>query len=172
MIRVFQTVRAAPAVQAASVWMETRSRREQRLVIAMTCLAIVAVGWYGVAQPILRMREAATVRIETAAVLLARLQAAPVGGATIGQVAAVQAPLDGPVADVLATRASAAGLTPTRIEPDSDGASVVINNARYDAVIPFVATIEGVDGALVRDVRIEQAGQPGLVRLQMRVSQP
>jgi len=167
MIRSFETVRTAPAVKAATVWLETRSRREQRLILVFAGLAAAAVAWYGVAQPILRVREDATVRIETAAVLLARLQAAP-----IGQVAVVQAPLGGPVADILNQRASAAGLTPAGVEPDVDGASVVIENARYDAVIPFVATVEGVDGAMLRDLRIERTGQPGLVQLQMRVAQP
>ena len=166
MIRSFH-IRTAPAVKAATAWMETRSRREQRLILVFAGLAAIAAAWYGLAQPILRTRENATVRIETAAVLLARLQAAPVG-----QIAAVQAPMGGPVADILTQRASAAGLTSAGVEPDADGASVVIENARYDAVIPFVATVEGVDGATVRDVRIERTGQPGLVRLQMRVAQP
>ena len=167
MIRRLEGLSAAPAVKAATVWLDTRSRREQRLILAMAGLAVVAVAWYGLAQPIQRMREDAAIRIETAAVLLARLQAAPVG-----QVVAVQAPLDGAVADILTQRAAAAGLTPTRIEPDADGASMVIDNARYDAVIPFLAAVEGVDGAVVQDVRIEQAGQPGIIRLQMRVRQP
>lgn len=160
---------APPALRAASAWLDARSRRERVLILGLGLLAVVAVLWYGLALPLMRAREAATLRIETAAELSSRLRTTP---AAVG--APGVAPLEGALADVVARRAEAAGLALTRVEPDAagEGASIGIDNARYDAVMPFVAALEGADGAQVRNLSVERTGQPGMVRMQMRIVRP
>ena len=166
MTTVVQSLRLRPAAQAATAWLDARSVRERRLIVGLTILAAIAVLWYGVSQPIIRARESATARIETAAQLSARLDSA-----SPHRTASVDAPVAGDMADILRQRAVALGLSPDRIEPEADGAGIVIEGARYDAVIRLIAAVEGVDGGVVQDLRIERGNAPGIVRLQMRVRQ-
>lgn len=161
---VFRRLHHAPAAQAAAAWLATRSLREQRLIAGLTILAGIAVLWYGVAQPILRAREAATARIETAAQLNVRLDSV-----TPGQTASAGNPVAGEMADVLRQRAVALGLSPDRIEAEAEGAGIVIEGARYDSIVRLIAAVESVDGGVVQDLRIDRGNAPGLVRLQMRV---
>ena len=74
--------------------------------------------------------------------------------------------------DRLVGRATAAGLAATGVETNGDAFAFSIDTARYDAVIAFIAALEGADGAVIRSLRIEGAGQPGLVRVRMQVSRP
>ncbi len=164
------TLIAVPPVhRAALAWMEGRSRREQRLLQVMAALLVLAMAWYGVALPLMRAREAAMARIETAARLQSRILTAP-AGASAGAV--VPAAIEGGLAEVVTQRAAAAGLASSAVEDSGDALVFSIDNARYDAVIPFVAALEGVDGAVIQSLRIEAAGQPGLVRVRMQVSRP
>lgn len=149
------------------MWLDARSVRERRLILGLSILAGIAVLWYGILQPLHRAREAAAVRIETAAQLSARLRTASPGAAAVSE-----APLTGEMADILRRRAVTFGLSPDRIEPEAGGAGITIENARYDAVMRFVGAVEGVDGGAVQDLRIERGNSPGIVRLQMRVRQP
>lgn len=166
MTTIVRSVRLSPATQAAVAWLDARSVRERRLIIGLTALAVIAIVWYGVLQPILHARESATVRIETAAQLSARLNSAAPRGPT-----AVETPVAGQMADILRQRAVAFGLSADRIEPEADGAGIVIENGRYDSIIRFIAAVEGVDGGVVQDLQIDRGNAPGMVRLQMRVRQ-
>ena len=161
-------VAVPPVHRAALAWIESRSRREQRLLQVMGALLVLAVAWYGVALPLMRAREAATARIETAARLQSRLLTAPASSTATPPVAAI----NGDLAQVVTQRATAAGLAATGVEANGDAFAFSIDTARYDAVIAFIAALEGADGAVIRSLRIEGADQPGLVRVRMQVSRP
>lgn len=163
------SIAVPPVHRAALAWIESRSLREQRLLQVMGALLVLAVAWYGVALPLMRAREAATARIETAARLQSRVLSAP-AGASAG--AAAPAAIEGGLAEVVTQRAAAVGLATAAVEESGDALSFSIDNARYDAVIPFVAALEGVDGAVIQSLSIEAAGPPGLVRVRMQMSRP
>lgn len=147
-------------------WFAARSGRERGLILCLGALAAICGLWYGVGSPLLEIREAAHARLiaasEASASLEARAQATETSNLTA---------LQGPISDVMATRAAAFGITLTQIEAggSDDTASAIVTSDRYDAVMPFVAALERVDGAQILSLRLVQAGKPGLVRLQIRV---
>lgn len=151
--------RALPAVERANAWLDGRSRREHVLLIALAVLGIAAVGWYGIIQPLLVARQTAVQRIELYEGLQARLRAAPAGAAPAPGVVSLSGPLDEAVRQAAAAQALTA-----EVSGDADRVSVTIAGARFDGFVPFIRALEG-GGAVVDDLRMETAGQPGLINL-------
>lgn len=165
MIARLAALRASPppVFQAASAWLDQRSQRERWLIGVMGVLIVAALLWYGLARPLAQARAEAMTRIDTQAMLQSRLRTATPG------VAAAPPALEGPVAEVVAQRAAAAGLALTSASAQGDDVAVALANARFDAVVPFLQTLESSDELILRRVQIDRAGQPGLVNLQMQV---
>ena len=133
------------------------------MIAVLAVVVVAALLWYGLARPLAQARAEATTRIETQSLLQSRLRNATPG-------AAATAPaLDGPVADVVAQRAATAGLALTNATGQGDDVAIVLDNARFDAVIPFVQALESADGLTIRRLQIDRGAQPGLVRLDMQV---
>ena len=130
----------------------------------MAALAVVAVAWYGVVQPIMRAREAAVARIETAAMLQSRLRTASPGGTRR------PAKMEAGLAETVRRRAADLALSPESIKSEGEDVDIAIASAQYEAVVGLVAVLEGTDGATVQDLQIKAAGQPGMVSLGMRVT--
>lgn len=158
--------RAAPAVERANAWLAGRSARERMLLIVLAVLGVAAVAWYGIIQPLLVARQTAVERIELYEGLQARLRAAPAGAAS----APGAAPLSGPL-DEAARQAVAAQALTAEVTGDADGVSVTITGARFDSAVPFVRALES-GGAVVDDLRLETAGQPGLINLTLTAARP
>lgn len=165
-------LRAGRSVQAAGAmgaWLAKRSGRERVLILCMGVLAGISVVWYGIASPLLELRSAAHARLEAADEFSARHEARSAATGT-AQLTALQ----GPISDVMGTRAAAFGLSLTQVETDGsdNAASVVVVSDRYDAVMPFVAVLERVDGVQIQSLSLASAGKPGLVRLQISARRP
>lgn len=158
--------RATPAVERANAWLAGRSRRERVLLAALAVLGIAAVGGYGIIQPLMVARQTAVERIELYEGLQARLRAAPAGAAPAPGVVPLSGPLDEAVRQAAAVQALTA-----EISGGPDQVSVVVANARFDSAVPFVRALES-GGAVVDDLRLETAGQPGLINLTLTAARP
>lgn len=166
MIAATVRARALPAVERGNAWLAERSARERLMLLVLAVLGVVAVGWYGVVQPLLIARQTAVARIELYEGLQARLRAAPPGAAP----APGAVPLTGPL-DAAARQAAAAQGLSAEVTGDADRVSVVVANARFDSAVPFVRALES-GGAVVDDLRMETAGQPGLITLTLTAARP
>ncbi len=156
-------------MRAMGDWLDARPARERGLILCLGLLICICVLWYGVAKPIFDMRNAAQTRLTTAEATHMRLTPpSAVRGA--GHLE----PLQGSMSDVMLARASALGLSLTQVASDGsqDGASAVIVSGRYDLVMPFIATIERVDGAQIETLSLVSVNEPGLVRLQISARRP
>ncbi len=167
MIVAVVRARAAPAVERAQEWLAGRSRRERALLTVLAVLGVAIIGWYGVIQPLLVARQTAVARIELYEGLQARLRAAPIGAApTPAGAVAISGPLDEAVRQAAAAQGLAADVT-----GDGDRVDITVAGARFDSAVPFLRALEG-GGVVVDDLRMETAGQPGLINLTLTASRP
>lgn len=166
MIVAVVRARALPAVERANVWLADRSERERLLLIVLAILGIAAIGWYGIIQPLLTARQTAFARIELYEGLQARLRATPTGVAPVPGAVLNSGPLDQAVRLAAAEHALTASVT-----GDAGRTSVTIASARFDSVVPFVRALES-SGVVVDDLRMEAAGQPGLINLTLTAARP
>lgn len=166
MIVAVVRARALPAVERANAWLDGRSQRERVLLIGLAVLGVVVIGWYGIIQPLLIARQTAVERIELYEGLQARLRAAPAGAAPAPSVVPISGPLDEAVRQAAAAQALTAEVT-----GDADRVSVTVAGARFDSAVPFVRALES-GGAVVDDLRMETAGQPGLINLTLTAARP
>lgn len=155
--------RASPAIAAASDWMAGRSLREQALIAALGGFVLVAVLWLAILRPLLDARAAAIGRIAAYETVMVQIR-------TAGAVGPTAQPLTGPLEAAIPTQAATFGVIPT-VAAEGDAVTVTVTEARYDSVVPWLAGLE-TSGAVLSSVRIERGGQPGVVNVSLRVSQP
>lgn len=165
---IVDTVRGhgLPVVKRAHAWLAERSARERTMLLILGGLGIVAVGWYGVVQPLVVARQTAVARIELYESLQARLRAAPAGAPSAPGAAPVTGPLDEAARQVAAAHALTA-----EVVGDPDRISVTLRNARFDSAVAFVDALER-GGSTVDDLRMEAVGQPGLINLTLIAERP
>lgn len=158
--------RSLPAIERARAWLSERSRRERLLLLTLAVLGVAAVGWYGLIQPLLIARQTAVERIELYEALQARLRATPQSAAA-SPVAVV---MTGPLDQALRQAAAVHALSP-EVVGDAERVALTIGGARFDSAVPFLQTLEG-SGVVITDLRLEAAGQPGLVNVTLTASRP
>lgn len=154
----------SPALDSAAAWMASRSRREQALIAFLGGVLVIAVVWLALLRPLLDARATAVGRIAAYEQVMVDVRAA--GGA----VAAPAAALSGPLPTAIPTQAATFGIVPTVIGDDAS-AEVSVTGARYDAVIPWLASLEA-SGATLSSVNIRRGASEGVVDVTLRVLQP
>ena len=154
----------SPALDNAVVWMAGRSRREQVMIAFLGGLVLIAVVWLLLLRPLLDARATAIGRIAAYEQVMVDVRTS--GGA----VAAPTTALSGPLQTAIPTHAATFGLTPT-VTGDDASAEVGVTGARYDAVIPWLASLEA-SGATLSSVNIRRGGSEGVVDVSLRVLQP
>lgn len=165
MRRTILLARATPAIQAADAWIRQRSRREQVLIAFFGGFLLLTLFWFAVPRPLLEARAEALSRIETYEAIKARVRNA--GPGTVGRAVLPE----GPIEAALAAQAATFALTPGGVTRDGDAVVVALANARYDSVIPWLASLEGAGVEIVR-VRMTRQPVAGMVDVELRVRQP
>lgn len=153
----------SPALDRAAAWMVSRSRREQALIAFLGGVLVIALLWLAVLRPLLDARAAAIARIAAYEQVMVDVRAA--GGA----VAPTTAGLSGPLQSAIPTQAATFGIIPT-ISGDDASAEVSVAGARYDAVIPWLAALEG-SGVTLSNVNIRRGASDGVVDVTLSVLQ-
>ena len=165
MRRAVLLARATPALQAADGWIRLRSRREQVLIAFFGGFLLLTLFWFAVPRPLLEARAEALSRIETYEAIKARVRNA--GPGAVGRAVLPE----GPIEAALAAQAATFALTPGGVTRDGDEVVVALANARYDSVMPWLASQEGAGVEIVR-VRMTRQPVAGMVDVELRVRQP
>lgn len=130
-------------------WWRMRSPREQRMVAIMVGLLALVIAWLGIIRPLDDALADARARQARAVLALADAR---------GQAQAIRAlerggtppPPSVPVQIFVAQRASEAGFTVARLEPEgANKVNVVIDAARPQAIFSWAADLERRDGLVV-----------------------
>lgn len=153
----------SPAFAAAAGWMAARSRREQVMIAVLGGLVLIAVLWLAILRPLLDARATAVTRITAYEQVMVDIR-------TAGAIQPQAAPLSGPLQGAIPAQAATFGIAPT-VTGDDATAEVSATGARYDAVIPWLAALEG-SGATLSSVQIRRGASEGLVDVSLRVIQP
>ncbi len=134
--------------RGVSTWFRERSRREQRLLLVLAGLALLALAWLLVVRPLGDRLAAARERHGAALVALAEARA---DAAAIGRLEKARpAPLGGAIEQSVAQSASAAGFQLSRIGPDRAGrVALAIEAARPQALFAWVGEMEAARGLVV-----------------------
>lgn len=151
----------SPALDRAAIWMAARSRREQVMIAFLGALILIAVLWLAILRPLLDARETAVGRIAAYEQIMVDVRAAG------GVVAPTAAALSGPLPEALPTHAATFGIVPT-VTGDEAAAEVSVTGARYDAVIPWLASLEA-SGATLSAVNIRRGASDGVVDVTLSV---
>lgn len=141
-------------------WWQARSGRERMLLAGMALLLGLSAVHAGLMRPLLEARAEALGRITEYERLLALLAAAP-------------PPQDkrepeGPASALLTDSASAFGLAILRIEPDGDGAGLVLADAAFADVIGWIAAVERETGLRLTHAQLDRRPEPGIVGAELR----
>lgn len=127
-------------------WRE-RTLREQRMLIALALLLVLALVWLLVIRPLDQSLAHAEKRHDAAARILAETRTLAQAIRTIERAGGTGP--SGPLPAVISQAAAEAGFSIARLESDgSGGTTLVIDAARPQALFPWLARMEG-SGALV-----------------------
>lgn len=160
MRRPFTLAAASPAVANAVAWTRERSRREQIMIAFFGGLVLATLFWFAIPRPLLEARANAVDRIATYETIQGRIAGA-------GSGPAVARLPDGPLETVIATQAATLGITPTEVVADGDDARVTLTGARYDAVVPWLAALEGSGQITIVEARMTRGQAEGTVDMTM-----
>lgn len=152
-------------------WFQSRSLREQRLLLAMLALLALTIVWAGIILPVSDALSSARTRHDAAVVVLAETEARvhAVKALERDRPGALGAPLD----TVIRDRANAAGFalaTVTRV--GDNGVQIGIGSARPGALMAWVAGLED-DGILVDTLTLTDNGYKTVAaQISLRVRGP
>lgn len=155
-----------PAYVAARDWIDGRSERERMLLAGLTLLALIAILWLIILQPLLSARTQALYEIRVYSAVTTQLA----GAAPVSAQGPTLAP--GPLEQTLPALAQQFSLTPDRVAVDDQVLNVAISNARYDSVTPFLAALESSGRVTLQSVTMTRLGSPGLVDVMFEVREP
>ncbi len=155
---------ASPAMANAVAWTRERSRREQILIAFFGGFLILLLFWFAILRPLLGAREDSIARIAAYESIKARV-------ANAGTVTPGAALPDGPLESVIAIHSATFGITPANIAVEGDGVAVTLTGARYDSVIPWLASLEG-SGVAIGALKVTKAQAEGTVDATMTVARP
>jgi general secretion pathway protein M len=127
--------------QAFLAWWRLRSQREQRLLLLMSALLAVVLGWLLVIQPLSDALESARQRHSEAVSALAEARARAGAAQRLRGRPATRAPL--PVDRLLSRTATEAGFAGARIAGQGPGrASIALDAARPQAIFTWILSME------------------------------
>lgn len=122
-------------------WWNTRSLREQRLLLAMGAIAAVVLVWLLIIRPVGDSLSLAKARHAAAVVALAEVRADQEALQSAQQAAPVA--LAGPIDSVISQSAAAAGFPVTQVTPEGAGqATIAIDAVRPQAFFGWVDQME------------------------------
>ena len=155
-LRIIERPGVDAALSRLKGWWDGLSPRERVLVGTLGTLVALAVLVYGVIKPLQAIRADAYADIRTYQTLDARIRAA----GTLGP--SGPPPRSGAPVDIVNQSAAAASLA-IQAEAVPGGVRVTIAEARYDAVLNWMADIARTSGLAATRVELLRRPTPGLV---------
>jgi general secretion pathway protein M len=155
-IRIIERDRIEAAIARFDGWWSGLTQRERVLVAVMAGLIGVVVLVYGVVRPLQDARASARADIRTYETLNARIRAA-------GTLQPQGERRTGSPAEIVGAAAQAQALQPV-IETTPDGVRATLIEARYDAVLNWIAEVSRSSGLAATRVEMVRRPEPGMVQ--------
>jgi general secretion pathway protein M len=149
----------------ANQWWRTRSARERSLLLLLTAIALVLVGWYGVASPLRTTAQRAALHRASAAQLLRDVEAAR------AQIGAIVIPAAAQLEDVLMLSAAEAGFAlETHRAENAREVAVSGHAADPAALFGWIAMLRTNHGLVVANLAVarEENGELRVEAILMR----
>ncbi|HKY91799.1 MAG TPA: type II secretion system protein M [Nevskiaceae bacterium] len=165
-----------PAEQVRDAIREGRERflalqpRERWMVGGASVVVLLTILYLGVVEPIVKAHQRRADALESARALAIRLEEASVvvqrasarGNAGINRGQSLMAAVD------MATRSSAVGKAPARIQPEGDAeVRVWFEDVSFDPVVRLVADLQTRHGITVQTMDVEQKSDVGSVDVRL-----
>lgn len=154
-----------PAVERArtrgSEWWAKRSPSEQRLLIALACVAALAILVAGVYRPLAAARAQAQADIRTYSAVAQQLR---VAGPDLPRLRALRN--DDPQA-ILTGTAPGYGITLAAVRLDGPLVRATVANQDFARTVQWMNQVETVSGLRLAEVRVTRAATPGLVNAEV-----
>lgn len=145
-----------------SPWWDQRTPRERVLLAALLAVLVCWLGFVLVARPLLDARAEALASIARSEMAMARLAAAPAPAPPVASSAQL-------VPSILTETATEFGMTIRRIEPETDGAQLTIDDAAFDDVLRWIEALEARHGLRVVALKMDRRPAPGVVSASLTV---
>ena len=130
-------------IERAKIWYVVRSRREQRLVLAMALIFAFVFIWLGIARPLNDALVDARARHTEAVIERAEARAQAAALASLRSGGGGARPLTEPVETLIGRAASQAGFQLSRLQAEPGGAvSIGSEAARPQALFAWVSSLE------------------------------
>ena len=151
-------------------WFTQLTRREQAYLLAMAVALVLWLVFQGLLAPVSSQRDQMVQNNEQAALLLARVDAKVNQLLTLRQEAKRSA--TGSLSASITRSSELAGLPVRRLQPNSRGeVQVRYESVDYDALVSWLHRIEVIEGLVVVDASITQAGRAGGVNATLRIAE-
>ncbi len=150
-------------------WFQNLSQREQIYVLVMAAVVALWLVFQLLLAPAAAQRQQMAMNNEAAVALLARVDAKVTQ--LIGLRASGGAGDDSNLTAAISRSSELAGLPVRRLQPNSRGeVQVRFESVEYDALVRWIYRIEVVDGLVIVDASISQAGRSGGVNATLRLA--
>ncbi len=150
-------------------WFQNLSQREQIYVLVMAAVVALWLVFQLLLAPAAAQRQQMAMNNEAAVALLARVDAKVTQ--LIGLRASGGAGDDSNLTATISRSSELAGLPVRRLQPNSRGeVQVRFESVEYDALVRWIYRIEVVDGLVIVDASISQAGRSGGVNATLRLA--
>ncbi len=150
-------------------WFQNLSQREQVYVLVMGAVVALWLVYQLLLAPAAAQRQQMAMNNESAVALLARVDAK--AAQLVGLRATGGTGDDGNLTAAISRSSELAGLPVRRLQPNSRGeVQVRFESVEYDALVRWLYRIEVVDGLVVVDASISQAGRSGGVNATLRLA--
>jgi len=152
------------------MWFQNLSRREQGYLLAMSFSLLLWSLYQFALQPAAQQRDQMAQNNRVASQLLARVDAKVTQ--LLALRAAGEAGGDGNLTSAISRSSELAGLPVRRLQPNSRGeVQVRFESVDYDNLVRWLHRIEVVEGLVVVDASIAQAGRSGGVNATLRIAE-
>ena len=145
-------------------WWAKRSPSEQRLLIALACVAALAILVAGVYRPLAAARARATAGIATYSTLAQQLR---IAGPDLARLRALQ---NGDPQAILTGTAPGFGITLAAVRLDGPQVRATLTGQDFNRAVQWMAQVETVSGLRLSEVRVSRAATPGLVNAEVEFS--
>jgi general secretion pathway protein M len=141
-----------------------RSPRERALLSGLALICLVYLGFVGLWRPLQGHRDrlmADIARFDRTAAALSE---------AVGQGAAFAAPTAGtPLPQIVTDTAAAYQLTIRRLQPTDNAAEITLEEAAFDAVLPWIEALERDHALRILTLTMTRRPEPGLIATTLTV---
>ena len=151
---------------AAGRWYAGRERNEQRIVLALTLLVVVSLGWLLAWKPVSDWHDQAVLQQANAVRTLDFVKANEAAAKAAAQKPGASR---GALVPLVTSTASRHGVTLSRVQPEDSGLlNVVIQGQPFDGVVQWLADLERRGSVQVQQASIKSEDRTGYVNAQIR----